>query len=160
MGGVVVVGSYIFHFSKIWRSFPKLSTYISSKLCTQNSIFIFHSHLSTYTILDNRNWLMNHDLSIKCESILDNIKIQKLGIAIYTFSSTHNIHKSSCGLCFWALHPLIENFFSEICQLYVWSPKTNAARTFVNVVIWRKSISMVLPIIWIWKIFENHSKVA
>ena len=92
MGGVVVVGSYIFHFSKIWRSFPKLSTYISSKLCTQNSIFIFHSHLSTYTVLDNRNWLMNHDLSIKCESILDNIKIQKLGIARYSFLSNHHIH--------------------------------------------------------------------
>ena len=111
MGGVVVVGSYIFHFSKIWRSFPKLSTYISSKLCTQNSIFIFHSHLSTYTILDNRNWLMNHDLSIKCESILDNIKIQKLGIARYTFS--YNIHKSSCGLCFWAPDPLIDSFYKN-----------------------------------------------
>ena len=26
----------------------------------------------------------------------------------YTFSSNHNIHKSSCGLCFWALDPLID----------------------------------------------------
>ena len=25
----------------------------------------------------------------------------------YTFSSDHNVHKSSCGLCFWAPHPLI-----------------------------------------------------
>ena len=78
---------------------------------------------------------MNHDLSIKCESILDNIKIQKLGIARYTFLSNHNIHKSSCGLCFWALHPLIEIFFSEIYQLDVWRPKTKAALTFMNVVI-------------------------
>ena len=28
----------------------------------------------------------------------------------YTFLSNHNIHKSSCGLCFWALDPLIERF--------------------------------------------------
>ena len=25
----------------------------------------------------------------------------------YTFSSNHNIHKSLCGLCFWAPDPLI-----------------------------------------------------
>ena len=28
----------------------------------------------------------------------------------YTFSSNYNIHKSSCGLCFWALYPLINRF--------------------------------------------------
>ena len=26
------------------------------------------------------------------------------------FSSNHNIHKSSCGLCFWASDPLIDGF--------------------------------------------------
>ena len=26
------------------------------------------------------------------------------------FASNHNIHKSSCGLCFWASDPLIERF--------------------------------------------------
>ena len=26
------------------------------------------------------------------------------------FSSNHNIHKSTCGLCFWASDPLIEIF--------------------------------------------------
>ena len=26
------------------------------------------------------------------------------------FLSNHNIQKSSCGLCFWALDPLIERF--------------------------------------------------
>ena len=26
----------------------------------------------------------------------------------YTFSSNHNVHKSSCGRCFWAPDPLIE----------------------------------------------------
>ena len=28
----------------------------------------------------------------------------------YTFSSNHNIHKNSCGLCFWAPDPLIDSF--------------------------------------------------
>ena len=28
----------------------------------------------------------------------------------YIFSSNHNIHKSSSGLCFWASDPLIERF--------------------------------------------------
>ena len=27
------------------------------------------------------------------------------------FSSNHNIHKSSCGLCFWASDPLIDRFY-------------------------------------------------
>ena len=27
------------------------------------------------------------------------------------FSSNHNIHKSSCGLCFWASDPLINRFY-------------------------------------------------
>ena len=30
------------------------------------------------------------------------------------FSSNHNIHKSSCGLCFWDSDPLIENFYKNI----------------------------------------------
>ena len=29
----------------------------------------------------------------------------------YTFSSNHNIHKSSCGLCFCAPDPLIDRFY-------------------------------------------------
>ena len=32
----------------------------------------------------------------------------------YTFSSNHNIHKSSCGMCFWASNPLI---LLKSCQL-------------------------------------------
>ena len=29
----------------------------------------------------------------------------------YTFSSNHNLHKSSCRLCFWAQDPLINTFY-------------------------------------------------
>ena len=31
--------------------------------------------------------------------------------SIYTLSSNHNIHKSSCGLCFLVSDPLIDRFY-------------------------------------------------
>ena len=31
----------------------------------------------------------------------------------YTFSSNHNIHKGSCGLCFWASDPYIERIYQD-----------------------------------------------
>ena len=38
--------------------------------------------------------------------------------ALYTldilFSSNHNIHKSSCGLCFWASDQLIDKFYNNL----------------------------------------------
>ena len=37
-----------------------------------------------------------------------NFFFKKLGfLHRYTLFSNHNVHKSSCGLCFWAPHPLI-----------------------------------------------------
>ena len=30
------------------------------------------------------------------------------------FLSNHNIHKSSCGLCFWASDPLIDRFYYNL----------------------------------------------
>ena len=30
------------------------------------------------------------------------------------FPSNHNIHKSLCGLCFWASDPVIDRFFKNI----------------------------------------------
>ena len=33
---------------------------------------------------------------------------------IYTFSSNHNIHKSSYGLCFWASYHLVEQFYKYL----------------------------------------------
>ena len=32
----------------------------------------------------------------------------------YTFSSNHNIHKISCGLCFWTLDPFINRLYSNL----------------------------------------------
>ena len=43
------------------------------------------------------------------------------------FSSNHNIHKSTCGLCFWASDPLLDRF-SKAYQ-------TKATQTFMKVVI-------------------------
>ena len=51
----------------------------------------------------------------------------------YTFLSNHNIHKSLCGLCFWAPDPLINR-----TQLKSLQHKTKARRTFMNVVIQQK----------------------
>ena len=34
--------------------------------------------------------------------------------ARYTFLSNHNVHKSLYGLCFWALDPLIDRFYSNL----------------------------------------------
>ena len=39
----------------------------------------------------------------------DQMNSLKVSIDIL-FSSNRNIHKSSCGLCFWASYPLIERF--------------------------------------------------
>ena len=54
------------------------------------------------------------------------------------FSSNHNIHKSSSGLWFWASDTLNRKILLKSIDLGVWSPKTMARRTFMNVVIWRK----------------------
>ena len=37
-----------------------------------------------------------------------------MGTIRYTFSSNHNIHKSSCGFCFWASDPLIDRFYHNL----------------------------------------------
>ena len=44
----------------------------------------------------------------------------------YSFLSNHNIHKSFCGLRFWASDPLIERFLSKIYQLKDLKPKKMA----------------------------------
>ena len=36
--------------------------------------------------------------------------IKQVCVLDILFSSNHNIHKRSCGLCFWASDPLIEIF--------------------------------------------------
>ena len=59
----------------------------------------------------------------------------------YIFLSNHNVHKSFSGLCFCAPDPLIEQFHLNLLIKGSGAPKTKAIRTFMNVVIWRKSIS-------------------
>ena len=45
------------------------------------------------------------------------------------FSSNHNIHKSSCGLCFWASDPLLIDF-TKIFQLKCQKSKNNGQTNF------------------------------
>ena len=41
-------------------------------------------------------------------------RIQYIGMLYVLFSSNHNIHKSSCHLCFfWATDPLIDRFYQK-----------------------------------------------
>ena len=66
------------------------------------------------------------------------------------FLSNYNINKSSCGLCFWALDPLIDKILVKSIIKRGWGPKTMPTGTFINVVIWRKSISMQHQWWWSW----------
>ena len=47
--------------------------------------------------------IVNIPLFFKAELFCANVR--------YTFLSNHYIHKSLCGLCFWAWNPLIERFY-------------------------------------------------
>ena len=47
------------------------------------------------------------------------------------FSSIHNIHKSLCGLCFWASDPSIDRLdFTKIFQLKGMKPKNRGHTNF------------------------------
>ena len=51
----------------------------------------------------------NHGLSTAEKKVCEK-KLEKLN-DITIFSSNHNIHKSLCGLCFWASDPWINRFY-------------------------------------------------
>ena len=42
------------------------------------------------------------------------------------FPSNHNIHKSLCDLCFWALDPLIDRFYKNLSIKGATEAKTQA----------------------------------
>ena len=59
------------------------------------------------------------------------------------FSSNHNVHKSSSGLCFWAPDPLIDSFYKNLWIKGSGAKKQRLhTRTFMNIVILRKSLPM------------------
>ena len=64
-----------------------------------------------WVILDN---LFTSGTIARNKNILDSVKWKFLSTEVSgldtLFSSNHNIHKSSCGLCFWASDPLINRF--------------------------------------------------
>ena len=51
------------------------------------------------------------------------------------FSSNHNNHKSSCGLCLWASDPSIDRFYQNLSIKGSEAPKRKATQTLMNVVI-------------------------
>ena len=55
-----------------------------------------------------RKGFIKDDLSVK---IWRSIYLHSYKSLDILFSSNHNIHKSSCGLCFWASDPLIHRFY-------------------------------------------------
>ena len=68
------------------------------------------------------------------------LNVYSLGLDML-FSSTHNIHKRLWGLCFRASDILINRFYKKYINSRVWSPKKLTTRSFMNVVIWQKSIT-------------------
>ena len=44
----------------------------------------------------------------KQPKLIQILKINELGHARHTFSSNYNVHKSLCGLCFWAPDPFLD----------------------------------------------------
>ena len=64
------------------------------------------------TSLHGRPFAISHSIVIL---IVPDIIISLMRWVVTTidilFSSNHNIHKSSCGHCFWALDPLIDRFY-------------------------------------------------
>ena len=61
----------------------------------------------------------------------------------YTFPSNHNVHKSSCSLCFCAPDSFIDGFLIKSINQRFLSQKTKATRSFMNVVTCQKSISCI-----------------
>ena len=73
----------------------------------------------------------------------------------YTFSSNHNIYKSLCGLL-WGFKRFSQKILVKSINWRVWSPKTKATGTFMNVVIWQKSISKDIPWRTCWILHEVY----
>ena len=59
------------------------------------------------------------------------------------FPSNHNIHKKFLWPLFLGFRPFIWKIFVKYINQWVWSPKTKAMQTYMNVLIWRKIISSV-----------------
>ena len=84
------------------------------------------AHLRGHLILYSIGWagifrrieiyvtkIMNTTNSRALQSFLESEKVQNWKVDIF-FPSNHNIHKSSCGLCFWASDPLINRFYKNL----------------------------------------------
>ena len=88
-------------------------------------------------------YLLNCQIRKKIAYTHLSMKIPKGERLDILFSSNDNIHKSSCGLCFWGCRPfnwwiLLKSNDWRVCSLKTW-----ATQTFMNVVVLRKSRSRI-----------------
>ena len=71
----------------------------------------YHNHLHAADVTQSTHVLLNStslEVYLRMQRSQDFYIIQNICILDILFSSNHNIHKSSNGLCFWASDPLIE----------------------------------------------------
>ena len=90
--------------------------YIATRQDTPQNIFLLHNvfkepcycpaHVIIYAFFYLKNW--NHTYFTRYVIMQISILLCRLDIL---FSSNRNIHKSSCGLCFWASDTLIKVFY-------------------------------------------------
>ena len=81
---------------KIDHKQPTINPYFMKKLC--RSSWCYHNEYDGSYIL------------VELSSVEESTILSEYVYTRYTFSSNHNIHKSLCGLCFWASDPLIDRF--------------------------------------------------
>ena len=85
----------------------------SKKIGIQVDVGVFKTHfLMSFSVLElYLKWIAHCIISAiaseRVEGLHSIVDITPINIL---FSSNHNIHKSSHGLCFWASDPLIERF--------------------------------------------------
>ena len=100
---IILVFLYLLHIQE-WKSnrFPKIIT-------------VFTSHFEMFVPFFFNQWVVlnGHGVPHKIflrENNQKNLKMWDLCTVDILFSSNHNIHKSSCSLCFWASDPLNDIF--------------------------------------------------
>ena len=93
----------------------------SVNLCLPHNIFFFRNHCG----IKKKSWFefqnmqqqylyevyVKQHFQVEIEVVVLVVHIHYNCTLDILFSSNHNIHKSSCGLCFWASDPFIYRFY-------------------------------------------------
>ena len=92
---------------QIWLDLLQYSVQGFSLYPTLGLVFGFSEQTKAFDIIHGSSLRVNRDVIRIANKITGGMYLCKLDIL---FLSNHNIHKSSCGLCFWASDPLIDGF--------------------------------------------------